>query len=142
MADRAARLRALEPHTKDRGAHAALLTLEAIEALTLAEGFSPTIRDVARVRELTLPGVQHHIKVLEFSGLLQKRVKGNARAFKVLDPSKKEEKWAEACTRRFTRGETRTHMDIRNAVMAAVEDTLFRVDLEGSQIELVIRHRP
>ncbi len=140
MADRAARLRALEPYAKDRGSHAALLTLEAIEALS-GLGHSPSLREVARIRELTLPGLQHHIKVLEFARLLAKRPKGSARAFKVLD-DKKEPAWVEACTRTFNRGETRTHMDIRNAVMAAVEDTLFRVDLEGSQIELVIRHRP
>ena len=142
MANRASRLRALEPHAKDKGAHAALLTLEAIEALTAAEGFSPTLRDVARVRELTLPGLQHHIGILERAGLLQKRIKGNSRAFKVLDPLKSNDEWIEVVTLTLTRAQTRSLLSIREAFSQAVENAMFQVDLEGSQIELRLRHRP
>ncbi len=140
--NRAHRLRVLEPHVKDRGAHAALLTLEAIEALTLAEGLSPTLRDVARVRELTMAGVQHHVRILERSGLLEKRVKGHARAFRVAVTARADEEWIEVTKLTLSREQTRTDTAIYAAFSRAAEDALSRVDMEGSQVEFIIRHRP
>jgi DNA-binding MarR family transcriptional regulator len=117
-----------------------MLTLEAIEAMC-GPGDNPSLREVARVRELTLAGLQHHIRLLERAGLLQKRVKGNARAFKVLDTARANEDWIAVTKVTLNRGQTRTADAIREALSVAIEDAFDKVDLQGSQIELTLRHR-
>lgn len=139
---RASRIRAVEPFvTRDRGAHSAVLTLEAIEALT-GVGQNPTLREVARVRELTLPGVQHHVAILEKAKLLAPRKKGNARAFRVLDTTPEENDWLSVIQVTLDRSQTRSNQAILDAFAEAVNSAFYKVDLQGSQIELRIRHRP
>ena len=105
-------------------------------------GHSPSIRELARARELTPPGIQHHINILELAGLLDKRPKHNARAFKITNTTKANEDWIVVTKLTLNREQTRTSQAIRDAFAAAIEDAFDKVDLQGSQIELRIRHRP
>ena len=139
MATRKERMEKLTRHMGSDGAHAAILTLEAIEALILVDGRPPSYREVAELRQLTVPGIQHQAAFLVKAGLLE--MSKSARSFRVLDTAEKGG-WHEAGKTTLSRSETTHSSDISDAVEAFVVETMDRVDMFGSDIEIIIRHRP
>lgn len=136
------RLQVLNKHAGNDGAWAALLTLEAIEGLMADGGFIPTYREVADVRKLTIGGVQGHTTILAAAGLLSYQP-GRPRTFKVLDTGTEKEEWVEVLHARIPRSITSKSEDVLALeifpLIQAVEQA---VDLAGSDIEIIIRHRP
>ena len=136
---RSKRLLTLERHASSGGSHSAVLTLEAIEALTTDNRRPPTLRELCRVRGLTMGAIQDHVVLLTKSGLLLPKGKGEARSLRV---AVLESDWVEAGRKVIPRERSKEIEDIQGAVSLLVFDVLNRIDLLGSEIEIVIRHKP
>jgi hypothetical protein len=131
------RLVLLDKYVSPEGAHAAVLTLETIEALHAIDGRPPSYREVADVRKLTVPGIQWQVRYLVNAGLLSSNK--SSRSFKVLGVGTEGE-WVDVLRKTFHREETKKNPQA--AVLSQAEDALYALDLEGSEIEVVIRHKP
>ena len=136
---RNSRRQALLHHAGELGAWEAMLTLEAIEALTAADGRPPTYREVAASRQLTVGGIQQHTAVLVKAGLLT--ADKTTRSFRVVDTGTHAvEDWHDVL--RVTLSPEDTSGDVAAVILYQVEEAIERLDLRGSQIEIVIRHKP
>lgn len=117
-----------------------VLTLEAIEDLTAqGKGRPPTYRELAAARRMTVGGIQYSLDVLAQAKLLSYQ-KGVPRSLEVLDSVTEE--WVPAGRLLLHREQTRTTKSIGEAIEALVDETLDRVDLDGSEVEIIIRHKP
>jgi len=132
---------ALRSHTDDP--HPFILTLEAFEALALAEGRPPTFREVARTRQVTAAGIQHHVAVLRRAGLLIGGDRRSPRSLRVCPPPGCTD-WLPAAQVRLAREATRgwSQDDILKELFNRMTFQLNQVDLVGSDIEVRVIHKP